>query len=60
MNELAMIFDGLGIPTREMLRAPPAQNGNFLPFTPGLIGGHCISVGPYYLTARAKAAGWCP
>jgi UDP-N-acetyl-D-glucosamine/UDP-N-acetyl-D-galactosamine dehydrogenase len=59
MNELAMIFDRLGIPTREVLRAA-ATKWNFLPFTPGLVGGHCIGVDPYYLTARAEAAGYYP
>jgi UDP-N-acetyl-D-glucosamine/UDP-N-acetyl-D-galactosamine dehydrogenase len=59
MNELAMIFDRLGIPTREVLRAA-ATKWNFLPFTPGLVGGHCIGVDPYYLTARSEAAGYYP
>lgn len=59
MNELAMIFDRLGIPTKEVLQAA-ATKWNFLPFTPGLVGGHCIGVDPYYLTARAEAAGYYP
>jgi UDP-N-acetyl-D-glucosamine/UDP-N-acetyl-D-galactosamine dehydrogenase len=59
MNELAIIFDRLGIPTREVLRAAGTK-WNFLPFTPGLVGGHCIGVDPYYLTARAEAAGYYP
>jgi UDP-N-acetyl-D-glucosamine/UDP-N-acetyl-D-galactosamine dehydrogenase len=59
MNELAIIFDRLGIPTIEVLRAA-ATKWNFLPFTPGLVGGHCIGVDPYYLTARAEAAGYYP
>ncbi|MBV8334125.1 MAG: nucleotide sugar dehydrogenase, partial [Alphaproteobacteria bacterium] len=59
MNELAMIFDRLGIPTREVLQAAGTK-WNFLPFTPGLVGGHCIGVDPYYLTARAEAAGYYP
>jgi UDP-N-acetyl-D-glucosamine/UDP-N-acetyl-D-galactosamine dehydrogenase len=59
MNELAIIFDRLGIPTREVLQAA-ATKWNFLPFTPGLVGGHCIGVDPYYLTARAEAAGYYP
>ena len=59
MNELAMIFDRLGIPTREVLEAAGTK-WNFLPFTPGLVGGHCIGVDPYYLTARAEAAGYYP
>jgi UDP-N-acetyl-D-glucosamine/UDP-N-acetyl-D-galactosamine dehydrogenase len=59
MNELAMIFDRLGIPTKEVLQAAGTK-WNFLPFTPGLVGGHCIGVDPYYLTARAEAAGYYP
>jgi UDP-N-acetyl-D-galactosamine dehydrogenase len=57
MNELAIIFDRLGIPTKEVLEAAGTK-WNFLPFTPGLVGGHCIGVDPYYLTARAEAAGY--
>jgi UDP-N-acetyl-D-galactosamine dehydrogenase len=59
MNELAIIFDRLGIPTKEVLEAAGTK-WNFLPFTPGLVGGHCIGVDPYYLTARAEAAGYYP
>lgn len=59
MNELAIIFDRLAIPTREVLAAAGTK-WNFLPFTPGLVGGHCIGVDPYYLTARAEAAGYYP
>src|SRR5579875_3003536 len=59
MNELAIIFDRLAIPTRDVLAAA-ATKWNFLPFTPGLVGGHCIGVDPYYLTARAEAAGYHP
>jgi UDP-N-acetyl-D-glucosamine/UDP-N-acetyl-D-galactosamine dehydrogenase len=59
MNELAIIFDRLGIPTREVLAAA-ATKWNFLAFTPGLVGGHCIGVDPYYLTARAEAVGYYP
>jgi UDP-N-acetyl-D-galactosamine dehydrogenase len=59
MNELAIIFDRLGIPTRDVLTAA-ATKWNFLPFTPGLVGGHCIGVDPYYLTARAEAVGYFP
>jgi UDP-N-acetyl-D-glucosamine/UDP-N-acetyl-D-galactosamine dehydrogenase len=59
MNELAIIFDRLGIPTNEVLQAAGTK-WNFLPFTPGLVGGHCIGVDPYYLTARAEAAGYYP
>ena len=58
MNELAIIFDRLNIPTKEVLRAAGTK-WNFLPFTPGLVGGHCIGVDPYYLTARAEAE-WIP
>jgi UDP-N-acetyl-D-glucosamine/UDP-N-acetyl-D-galactosamine dehydrogenase len=59
MNELAIIFDRLEIPTRDVLEAAGTK-WNFLPFTPGLVGGHCIGVDPYYLTARAEAAGYYP
>ena len=59
MNELAIIFDRLALPTREVLAAA-ATKWNFLPFTPGLVGGHCIGVDPYYPTARAEAAGYHP
>jgi UDP-N-acetyl-D-galactosamine dehydrogenase len=59
MNELAIIFDRLGIPTKDVLQAAGTK-WNFLPFTPGLVGGHCIGVDPYYLTARAEAAGYYP
>ena len=54
MNELALIFDRLGIRTRDVLEAAGTK-WNFLPFTPGLVGGHCIGVDPYYLTAKAEA-----
>jgi UDP-N-acetyl-D-galactosamine dehydrogenase len=59
MNELAIIFDRLEIPTMEVLQAARTK-WNFLPFTPGLVGGHCIGVDPYYLTARAEAVGYYP
>jgi UDP-N-acetyl-D-galactosamine dehydrogenase len=59
MNELAMIFERLRIPTVEVLRAA-ATKWNFLQFSPGLVGGHCIGVDPYYLTYRAEAAGYYP
>src|SRR5215469_2451175 len=59
MNELAIIFDRLGIPTKEVLQAAGTK-WNFLPFKPGLVGGHCIGIDPYYLTARAEAAGYYP
>jgi len=59
MNELAIIFDRLGLDTREVLRAAETK-WNFLPFKPGLVGGHCIGVDPYYLTHRAEKAGYRP
>jgi UDP-N-acetyl-D-galactosamine dehydrogenase len=59
MNELALIFDRLGIPTRDVLAAAGTK-WNFLPFTPGLVGGHCIGVDPYYLTAKAQSVGYHP
>jgi UDP-N-acetyl-D-galactosamine dehydrogenase len=59
MNELAIIFHKLGLDTREVLAAA-ATKWNFLPFTPGLVGGHCIGVDPYYLTYRAQEIGYHP
>src|ERR1700738_3986656 len=59
MNELAIIFDRLGIPTNEVLQAAGTK-WNFLTFTPGLVGGHCIGGDPYYLTGRAEGAGYYP
>ena len=59
MNELALIFDRLGISTRDVLDAAGTK-WNFLRFTPGLVGGHCIGVDPYYLTAKAEALGYHP
>jgi UDP-N-acetyl-D-galactosamine dehydrogenase len=59
MNELALIFDRLGIRTQDVLDAAGTK-WNFLKFSPGLVGGHCIGVDPYYLTARAEAAGYHP
>jgi len=59
MNELAMIFDRLGLDTGEVL-ATAETKWNFLPFRPGLVGGHCIGVDPYYLTHRAEMAGYQP
>jgi len=59
MNELAIIFDRLAIPTRDVLAAAGTK-WNFLRFTPGLVGGHCIGVDPYYLTAKAEAVGYHP
>jgi UDP-N-acetyl-D-galactosamine dehydrogenase len=59
MNELALIFDRMGIRTRDVLEAAGTK-WNFLRFTPGLVGGHCIGVDPYYLTAKAEALGYHP
>lgn len=59
MNELSLIFERLGISTADVLAAARTK-WNFLPFTPGLVGGHCIGVDPYYLTARAEALGYFP
>lgn len=59
MNELALIFDRLDIDTSDVLAAAGTK-WNFLPFTPGLVGGHCIGVDPYYLTHRAEIAGYRP
>ncbi len=59
MNELAMIFDIMGINTIEVLEAAGTK-WNFLPFRPGLVGGHCIGVDPYYLTFKAEALGYHP
>jgi len=59
VNELAILFDRLGIETREVLKAAGSK-WNFLPFTPGLVGGHCIGVDPYYLTYKAQQVGYHP
>ncbi len=59
MNELAIIFNRLGVPTKEVLEAAGTK-WNFLKFTPGLVGGHCIGVDPYYLTYKAEAIGYNP
>ena len=59
MNELAIIFSRLGIDTLEVLAAAQTK-WNFLPFRPGLVGGHCIGVDPYYLTHKAQEAGYHP
>jgi UDP-N-acetyl-D-galactosamine dehydrogenase len=59
MNELAKIFDICGIDTQEVLEAAGTK-WNFLPFRPGLVGGHCIGVDPYYLTFKAEALGYHP
>ncbi|MBI4394402.1 MAG: nucleotide sugar dehydrogenase [Euryarchaeota archaeon] len=59
MNELSVLFHKLGIDTREVLSAARTK-WNFLPFQPGLVGGHCIPVDPYYLTYKATAVGYHP
>lgn len=59
MNELALIFDRLGIDTSEVLAAAGSK-WNFLKFSPGLVGGHCIGVDPYYLTHKAEKVGYIP
>ena len=59
INELALIFNRLGLDTGEVLEAA-ASKWNFLPFHPGLVGGHCIGVDPYYLTHKAQEIGYHP
>lgn len=59
INELAIIFNRMGIDTEAVLRAAGSK-WNFLPFRPGLVGGHCIGVDPYYLTHKAQAIGYHP
>ena len=59
MNELAIIFNKLGLDTLEVLKAAGTK-WNFLPFRPGLVGGHCIGVDPYYLTYKAETIGYHP
>jgi UDP-N-acetyl-D-galactosamine dehydrogenase len=59
MNELALIFGRIGIDTMEVLKASGTK-WNFLPFRPGLVGGHCIGVDPYYLTRKAEMLGYNP
>ena len=59
MNELSIIFDKIGIDTLEVLQAAGTK-WNFLPFRPGLVGGHCIGVDPYYLTHKAQKLGYNP
>ena len=59
VNELALLFNKLGINTEEVLQAAGTK-WNFLPFRPGLVGGHCIGVDPYYLTHKAQAIGYNP
>ena len=59
VNELAILFDKLGIDTQEVLQAAGSK-WSFLPFTPGLVGGHCIGVDPYYLAYKAQQVGYHP
>src|SRR5437762_4808601 len=59
VNELAIIFEKLGLDTMEVLRAAGTK-WNFLPFRPGLVGGHCIGIDPYYLTHKAELVGYHP
>ena len=59
MNELSIIFDKMGIDTQEVIKAA-ATKWNFLPFTPGLVGGHCIGIDPYYLLYKARQLGYDP
>ncbi len=59
VNELSIIFERMGIDTGEVLKAASTK-WNFLPFTPGLVGGHCIGVDPYYLTHKAETLGYHP
>jgi UDP-N-acetyl-D-galactosamine dehydrogenase len=59
MNELALIFDRMGIRTKDVLEAAGTK-WNFLRFSPGLVGGHCIGVDPYYLTTKAEELGYLP
>lgn len=59
VNELSVIFDRLGIDTTEVLEAAGSK-WNFLPFRPGMVGGHCIGVDPYYLTHKAEQVGYHP
>ena len=59
MNELSLIFDRMGIDTNDVLEAAGTK-WNFLKFKPGLVGGHCIGVDPYYLTHKAEKIGYIP
>ncbi len=59
INELSLVFNRLGIDTEEVLKAAGTK-WNFLPFRPGLVGGHCIGVDPYYLTHKAQEIGYNP
>ena len=59
INELSIIFNKMNIDTEQVLKAAESK-WNFLPFYPGLVGGHCIGVDPYYLTYKAKNIGYEP
>src|SRR5690606_18786872 len=59
VNELALIFDRLGIDTNDVIEAAGTK-WNFLKYKPGLVGGHCIGVDPYYLTYKAQSVGYHP
>ena len=59
LNELSIIFDKLNINTQEVISAAKTK-WNFIPFSPGLVGGHCIGVDPYYLTYKAEKLGYKP
>ncbi len=59
VNELSMLFDVLKLDSKEVLEAA-ATKWNFQPFQPGLVGGHCIGVDPYYLTSKAQEVGFVP
>ena len=59
MNELSILFNKLNIDTESVLEAAGTK-WNFLPFRPGLVGGHCIGVDPYYLTSKSKSVGYNP
>ena len=59
INELSIIFEKLNIDTLDVIEAAQTK-WNFLPFKPGLVGGHCIGVDPYYLTYKSKVSGYIP
>ena len=59
VNELAMMFNAMGLDTNEVLAAASTK-WNFLPFRPGLVGGHCIGIDPYYLAHQSQAVGYTP
>ena len=59
VNELALIFDKIGIDTNDVIEAASTK-WNFLKFKPGLVGGHCIGVDPYYLVHKSESLGYTP